>query len=213
MRPSPPTAPAAPEGQDRLHRLLERQNYRLAWWRAAADEINWRRFFDVNGLAGVRVEVPEVFEATHRTIFRLYAEGLIDGVRIDHVDGLAYPARILPQAAPPPRRPHRKPPARAAGAQTAILWIEKILAPHERLAADWLTDGTTGYDFMNDAAAVLHDPAGEAPLTALWTTRDRPPRRFRGRGAKPPAARSCAKASAASCSSPPPRCTASPGAT
>ena len=78
-----------PEGKERLHRLLERQNYRLAWWRAATDEINWRRFFDVNGLAGVRVEVPEVFEATHRTVLRLYAEGLIDGVRIDHVDGLA----------------------------------------------------------------------------------------------------------------------------
>src|SRR5205823_3373073 len=82
---------ATPEGQERLHRLLERQNYRLAWWRAAADEINWRRFFDVNGLAGVRQEVPEVFEATHRTVFRLYAEGMIDGVRIDHVDGLANP--------------------------------------------------------------------------------------------------------------------------
>jgi len=81
----------APEGRERLHRLLDRQNYRLAWWRAATDEINWRRFFDVNGLAGVRVEVPEVFEATHRTVFRLYTEGLIDGVRIDHVDGLANP--------------------------------------------------------------------------------------------------------------------------
>ena len=160
---------STPEGQDRLHRLLERQNYRLAWWRAAADEINWRRFFDVNGLAGVRQEVPEVFEATHKTIFRLYAEGMIDGVRIDHVDGLAYPREYCrklrrrldteTQARPPELR-----------TQKAIIWIEKILAPHERLAQDWLTDGTTGYDFMSDAAAVLHDPAGEAPLTELWTT-------------------------------------------
>ena len=161
-------APATPAGQDRLHRLLERQNYRLAWWRAAADEINWRRFFDVNGLAGVRVEVPEVFEATHRTVFRLYEQGLIDGVRIDHVDGLAYPREYcrklrrrletLTATRPPELRTERP-----------VLWIEKILAPHEHLAADWMTDGTTGYDFMNDASAVLHDPAGEAPLTGLWT--------------------------------------------
>lgn len=161
-------SPATPEGQDRLHRLLERQSYRLSWWRAATDEINWRRFFDVNGLAGVRQEVPEVFEDTHRTVFRLYTEGLIDGVRIDHVDGLAYPREYcrklrrrldtLQRERPPELRDER-----------AIIWIEKILAPHERVAADWLTDGTTGYDFMNDVAAVLHDPAGETPLTELWT--------------------------------------------
>ena len=159
--------PATAAGQERLHRLLERQSYRLAWWRAATDEINWRRFFDVNGLAGVRVEVPEVFEATHRTVFRLYAEGLIDGVRIDHVDGLASPRdycrklrrRMETETANRPD-PLRDPP---------IIWIEKILAPHERLAADWLTDGTTGYDFMNDVSAALHDPAGEAPLTSMWT--------------------------------------------
>ena len=159
----PKTAP----GQERLHRLLERQHYRLAWWRAAADEINWRRFFDVNGLAGVRVEVPEVFEATHRTVFRLFEEGLIDGVRIDHVDGLAYPREYCRKlrrrlealkATRPPELRHTHP----------VLWIEKILAPHEHLAADWMTDGTTGYDFMSLACAVLHDPAGEAPLTELW---------------------------------------------
>ncbi len=162
-------APGTAEGQDRLHRLLERQAYRLSWWRAATDEINWRRFFDVNGLAGVRQEVPEVFEDTHRTVFRLYTAGLIDGVRIDHVDGLAYPREYcrklrrrldtLQQERPNSLRDQR-----------AIIWVEKILAPHEQLAGDWLTDGTTGYDFMNDAAAVLHDPAGEAPLTELWTT-------------------------------------------
>ncbi|HEY0205950.1 MAG TPA: malto-oligosyltrehalose synthase [Acetobacteraceae bacterium] len=157
-----------PEGKERLHRLLERQNYRLAWWRAATDEINWRRFFDVNGLAGVRVEVPEVFEATHRTVLRLYAEGLIDGVRIDHVDGLAYPREYCRKLR---RRLVTASEQRPEGlrGQKPILWIEKILAPHERLASDWATDGTTGYDFMNDASAVLHDPAGEAPLTALWT--------------------------------------------
>ena len=81
----------SPQGRDRLHRLLERQHFRLAWWRTAADEVNWRRFFDVSTLGGVRVERPEVFEASHALIFRLFTEGLIDGVRIDHVDGLAEP--------------------------------------------------------------------------------------------------------------------------
>ncbi len=160
---------STPEGRDRLHRLLDRQNYRLAWWRAATDEINWRRFFDVNGLAGVRVEVPEVFEATHRTVFRLYSEGLIDGVRIDHVDGLANPRDYCRKLR---RRLETAAESRPADLRDtpAIIWIEKILAAHEHLATDWLTDGTTGYDFMNDASAVLHDPAGEAPLTQLWTT-------------------------------------------
>ena len=160
--------PGTDAGRDRLHRLLERQNYRLSWWRAATDEINWRRFFDVNGLAGVRAEVPAVFDDTHRTILRLYTEGLIDAVRIDHVDGLADPRgycrklrRQLDTA-----QAHRAPELRQ---ERAGLWIEKILAPQESLATEWLTDGTTGYDYMNDVAAVLHDPAGEAPLTALWT--------------------------------------------
>jgi (1->4)-alpha-D-glucan 1-alpha-D-glucosylmutase len=154
-------------GRDRLHRLLERQNFRLAWWRAASDEINWRRFFDVNALAGIRVEVPDVFEATHATLFRLYAEGLIDGVRIDHVDGLAKPRaycrklrrRLQTLAAQRPEHLNAEPP---------VIWVEKILASHERLPQDWATDGTTGYDFMNDAAAVLHDPEGEAEITRIW---------------------------------------------
>ena len=78
-------------GRGRLHDLLEAQHYRLMWWRSANDEINWRRFFDINELAAIRVEDDAVFEAVHATIFRLYAEGLIDGLRIDHVDGLARP--------------------------------------------------------------------------------------------------------------------------
>ncbi len=157
------------DGRDRLHRLLERQHYRLAWWRAAADEINWRRFFDINGLAGVRVEQAEVFEATHDYILRLYADGLIDGVRIDHVDGLADPrgyCRKLRRRLDTAR--HSRPPTLRG--EPAVIWVEKITAAHAHLAADWLTDGSTGYDFMDQVAAVLHDPAGEPPLTALWTT-------------------------------------------
>ncbi len=155
-------------GRKRLHLLLERQHYRLAWWRAAADEINWRRFFDINGLAGVRVERADVFDATHDYVLRLYAEGLIDGVRIDHVDGLADPRgycrklRRRLQAAQAARPPQLR-------AMSPVIWVEKILAPHEHLPADWLTDGTTGYDFMSDVAAVLHDPDGAGPLTTLWT--------------------------------------------
>lgn len=169
--------PKTPAGRGLLHRLLERQHYRLAWWRAAADEINWRRFFDINGLAGVRVELPQVFEATHDYVLALYAEGLIDGVRIDHVDGLADPRGYC-------RKLRRRLEAAAASRppdlprEPALLWVEKILAPHERLARDWLTDGTTGYDFMGQVSALLHDPAGEAPLAGLWTRETGRPGRF-----------------------------------
>jgi (1->4)-alpha-D-glucan 1-alpha-D-glucosylmutase len=160
---------ASPDSRNRLHELLQRQHYRLAWWRAAADEINWRRFFDINTLAGMRVELPRVFDATHRYLLSLYAEGLIDGVRIDHIDGLADPRgyarklrRAMETVAPsrPATAPHGPP----------YIVVEKILNGRERLPADWRTDGTTGYDFMDQVGAVLHDPAGEAPLTWLWTS-------------------------------------------
>jgi len=156
-----------PQGFDALHQLLERQHYRLAWWRCAADGINWRRFFEVTDLAGVRVEQDDVFEATHALIFRLYTEGLIDGVRIDHVDGLADPGAYCRKlrhrlAALAAQRPPELPPA------PAYIIVEKILAPNEQLRANWEIDGTSGYDFMDRVGALLHDPSGEAPLTALW---------------------------------------------
>lgn len=159
--------PKSLDGAAKLHALLERQHYRLAWWRTATDEINWRRFFDVTGLAGIRAEEPEVFDATHELILRLWREGLIDGVRIDHVDGLADPAgycrklRRRMEAAASAR------PAEAPAGPPYIL-VEKILAPGEPLPARWRTDGTTGYDFMDQVGAVLHDPAGEAAFSALW---------------------------------------------
>ncbi len=161
-------APDTPEGRQRLHQLLERQHYRLVWWQAAADEINWRRFFDVTSLAGLRVELPDVFDATHAILFRLYSAGMIDGVRIDHIDGLADPRAYCRKLrrrleAASKTRPSDAP----AGAPYIV--VEKILAGHERLPADWQTDGTTGYDFMDQVGALLHDPQGEAPLTALWT--------------------------------------------
>lgn len=152
--------PATPDGREQLHRLLERQHYRLAWWGVAGDEINWRRFFDINGLAGLRIEVPKVFEAAHETLFRLCGESLIDGFRVDHVDGLSDPPgycrklrqRLLEIA--PTRRPY--------------LVIEKILGAGEVLPSDWAVDGTSGYDFMNEVSTVQHDPRSADQLGKLW---------------------------------------------
>jgi len=165
---SPDAFDAAGEaGRERLHRLLEHQHYRLAWWRSAGDATNWRRFFDINGLIGVRVEDEAVFEATHATLFRLYREGLIDGVRVDHVDGLADPPGYC-------RRLRARLDAvagqRPADSLPGPAWfvVEKILGAGERLPDDWGVDGTSGYDFMDVVSALLHDAAGEATLKALW---------------------------------------------
>ncbi len=162
--------PATEAGRARLHALLERQHYRLAWWRTAGDEINWRRFFDINGLAALRIEDDAVFEATHATLLRLYAEGLIDGVRVDHVDGLADPSGYCRRLR---ARLQSLPPGLTRGnAPSGPAWfvVEKILGPGERLPGDWGVDGTSGYDFMDDVNALLHDPSGEAPLRELWAS-------------------------------------------
>ena len=164
-----------PIGDD-LAALLDRQHYRLAHWRVANDELNWRRFFTINDLAGLRVEDSEVFEATHGLILRLYGEGLIDGVRVDHIDGLTDPAgycRTLRARLDATARPHDVPPG------PAYIVVEKILASGEALPADWGVDGTSGYDFMAEVTALLHDPAGEAPLSDRWNAvSDEPPRAF-----------------------------------
>ena len=162
-------SPADEDGRRRLHELLQRQNYRLAWWRAAADEINWRRFFDINTLAGIRVELPRVFDATHDFILTLYAEGLIDGVRIDHIDGLADPRGYTRKLRRALQHAGEQRPKEAAIGPPYIV-IEKILNGRERLEVDWQTNGTTGYDFMDQVSGLLHDPNGEAPLTWLWTS-------------------------------------------
>ncbi len=137
------------------HIELGRQHYRLAWWRAAGDRINFRRFFDINDLVCLRQEDDAVFEETHALVLRLYREGTIDGVRIDHVDGLADPAgycRKLRQRLGP----------------DAYIVVEKILLGGETLPQSWNVDGTSGYDFMDEVSAVQHDPAGEPPLTEAW---------------------------------------------
>jgi (1->4)-alpha-D-glucan 1-alpha-D-glucosylmutase len=154
--------------EDRLRRILDCQHYRLAWWGIAGDEINWRRFFEINELAGVRVEDDEVFELTHALLFDLYAKGLVDGVRIDHIDGLAQPAAYCRKLRERLGSLAARRPPRAPGGDAYII-VEKILAADERLPTDWGVDGTSGYDFMDQVSAVLHDPRGAEPLTRLWS--------------------------------------------
>jgi len=139
---------------------LGRQHYRLAWWRLAGDEINWRRFFDINELVSLRQEVDETFAATHSLILRLYGDGLIDGVRVDHVDGLRDPSAYC-------RRLRAALAAQRPGARPFIV-VEKILLRGETLPDSWQMDGTTGYDFMDEVNAVQHDPLGEAALLRAW---------------------------------------------
>ncbi|WP_438301747.1 malto-oligosyltrehalose synthase [Pseudomonas sp. NMS19W] len=158
------------EGFQRLHQLLERQSYRLASWRTAADDINWRRFFDINELGGLRVERPAVFEATHGKIFQLIEEGLIDGLRIDHIDGLADPRGYC-------RKLRRRLDFLAPGRHLPI-YVEKILGEGETLRTDWAVDGSTGYEFMNQLSLLQHDSAGEHVLGDLWQRRTERPAAF-----------------------------------
>ncbi|MDD1964431.1 malto-oligosyltrehalose synthase [Pseudomonas putida] len=157
-----------PDGFKRLHRLLEQQDYRLASWRTAGDDINWRRFFDINELGGLKVERSQVFEATHAKIFQLIAEGLVDGLRIDHIDGLADPRGYCRKLR---RRVDSLLSRRPAGTELAHLpiFVEKILGPDEQLRSDWNVDGTTGYEFMNQVSLLQHDPRGEEILGELWS--------------------------------------------
>jgi (1->4)-alpha-D-glucan 1-alpha-D-glucosylmutase len=148
-----------------LHALLQSQNYVLAFWREAATRINWRRFFDINQLVALRMDRDETFDDYHGLIVDLRKRGIIDGVRVDHVDGLADPIAYC-----------RK--LRAALGLDAYIAVEKILHSGERLSADWAIEGTSGYDFMDEVSAVLHDPEGEGALTALWQALSRDQRTF-----------------------------------
>ncbi|MEX2900743.1 malto-oligosyltrehalose synthase [Pseudomonas rhodesiae] len=158
------------EGFERLHQLLEQQAYRLASWRTAADDINWRRFFDVNELGGLRVERSAVFEATHGKIFELISQGLVDGLRIDHIDGLADPRGYCRKLR---RRVDTLSPERHLP-----IFVEKILGEGETLREDWQVDGTTGYEFMNQLSLLQHQPEGFEPLAELWTRLSERPSAF-----------------------------------
>ncbi len=156
-----------PSGQRRLHHLLERQHYRLAWWTTAPDQINWRRFFEISELVGVRIDHDGVFDAVHALPLRLYREGVLDGLRIDHIDGLAAPGAYLRRlrgalALADPAR------VQAGLTPDAYLIVEKILADDEALDPRWQADGTTGYDFMDQVGALLHAPAAREPLERFW---------------------------------------------
>jgi (1->4)-alpha-D-glucan 1-alpha-D-glucosylmutase len=139
---------------DSLDALLERQNFRLANWRAAARDLGYRRFFDINGLVGLRVEHEHVFRDTHRLVLGWLADGTLDGLRIDHPDGLRDPEAYLKRL-------------RSDGPEAWVI-VEKILEPGEALRDSWPVDGTTGYDFLNRASGLFVDPAGEKMLTEFY---------------------------------------------
>ncbi len=136
-----------------LHELLEEQYWRLSFWKTAGSEINYRRFFDINGLVGLRMEDAQVFWDAHRLMGELLAQQGITGLRVDHIDGLFDPHRYLGAL-------------RDLGARH--IWVEKILAPGEILPEGWPVEGTSGYEFLNDVMGVLLNPAAEIPLDRTY---------------------------------------------
>jgi (1->4)-alpha-D-glucan 1-alpha-D-glucosylmutase len=140
---------------DLLDAVLEDQNYRLAFWQTSSQELPYRRFFDVNTLVGLRMESPQVFADTHALILRWLKEGVLDGIRIDHPDGLRDPKRYFERLR----------------AEASDVWIvgEKILEPGEALRSDWPVDGTTGYDFLNECGGLFIDSAREHAMNHVYT--------------------------------------------
>jgi (1->4)-alpha-D-glucan 1-alpha-D-glucosylmutase len=158
--------PGDPRSFDRLDELLNAQSYRLAYWRVAAEEINYRRFFDVNDLAAIRVELPKVFDAVHRLVLELVRTRAVTGLRIDHPDGLYLPREYFEKlqqrcakalAIPLPK-----------DGRAIYMVAEKILTAPETLRKDWLVHGTTGYDFANQVAQLLVDSSAEAAITRTF---------------------------------------------
>jgi (1->4)-alpha-D-glucan 1-alpha-D-glucosylmutase len=152
--------PGQPHTFDRLDALLGDQAYRLAYWRVAAEEINYRRFFDVNDLAGVRVERPQVFEATHRLILRLVREGKVTGLRIDHPDGLFDPRDYLVTLQRMTMGLERT--------QDFYVLVEKILTGDEPLPKEWPVAGTVGYEFLNRVNGLFVEGRNEAKMDAVY---------------------------------------------
>jgi (1->4)-alpha-D-glucan 1-alpha-D-glucosylmutase len=154
--------PARPTQTLALHHLLERQHYKLGHWRLASSDINYRRFFDINSLAGLRVEDAGTFAAIHRLVKRLIAEHKLHGLRLDHIDGLRDPVQYFQRL----RRLVRD----AQGGQSHPFYvvIEKILGEHEKLPAFAGVHGTTGYEWMNAITHVLIDGRGLEPLDEIW---------------------------------------------
>lgn len=141
---------------DRLDDLLRRQNYRLAHWRAASEELDYRRFFNIDTLIGVRVEDPDVFADTHDLVLDLVRDGTVEGLRIDHVDGLRDPEGYLAEL------------AEATGGCWTV--VEKILEPEESLPVSWRVAGTSGYDFLIRVNNLFVETANEAAMTECYET-------------------------------------------
>ena len=193
--------PGDPRSFDLLDELLEQQCYRLAYWRVAPDEINYRRFFDINDLAALSMERPEVFEAAHRLILRLVAEGKVDGLRIDHPDGLYDPAQYfrrlqeyhalalarrafeaepragagLGRGGGPPARAHRREagPARRPAGPAALRRRREDPRGRRGAGRDWPVHGTSGYDFLNQVNGLFVDPDAGRDFTRCTPTRSR----------------------------------------
>ncbi len=145
-----------------LQRLLAEQHYKLAYWQNVNESINYRRFFTIADLVGVRVEDPVVFEAMHAHLFRMISRGPLTGLRVDHIDGLRDPLAYLN------RLQERLSPAGSAGSSMAYLLVEKILARGEYLPTDWPVSGTTGYDYLNQANGVFVNPEGGVRLKQIY---------------------------------------------
>lgn len=145
--------------------LLELQHYRLAWWRSAADVVNYRRFFDIDSLVALDMDNEEAFDAVHALPLALIARGWVDGLRVDHVDGLANPRIYLRRL----RAAMDEAAVRSGRPATAVrLYVEKILCTDESLPRDWPVEGSTGYDAMEAIGAVQHDPRGRDALMRHW---------------------------------------------
>ncbi|PYJ75185.1 MAG: malto-oligosyltrehalose synthase [Verrucomicrobia bacterium] len=158
--------PGDPRSFDSLDELLNAQSYRLAFWRVAAEEINYRRFFDVNDLAAIRVELPKVFDAVHRLLLELVNSGAVTGLRIDHPDGLYLPREYFEKL----QQRCAKALAIALPQDGRAIYtvVEKILTGAETLRKDWLVHGTTGYDFANQMAQLLVDSSAETAITKTF---------------------------------------------
>jgi (1->4)-alpha-D-glucan 1-alpha-D-glucosylmutase len=154
--------PGDPASFDRLDALLDAQSYRLAFWRVASEEINYRRFFDITELAAVRMEEPAVFRETHRLLMRLVGEGKIQGLRIDHPDGLKDPAAYFRQLQESCLA------ALQASDGRFYVVVEKILQAGERLRSDWVVSGTTGYDFLNVVNGLFVARQNEQFLSTIY---------------------------------------------
>ena len=155
---------------DLLDQLINAQPYRLAFWRVAGEEINYRRFFDINELAAIRTETPEVFQATHQLILQLVAEGKVTGLRVDHPDGLRDPAAYFRQLQQSQLGQDAELSSSGNGVPCRPLYIvaEKILSKGEALPADWAVSGTTGYDFLNQVNGLFVRRASRGAVDKIY---------------------------------------------